>query len=1150
MRNNCSIYNLSILSLFSIFSLFSNSIQANTPYDDYFKQFSKDSVQVENSDWYRFEKKLYTNILGQTKADILIVPAQVQQFAIDKVGRDLITFSTVNYFESNTQKKILDPIFVEFALGENKRTFEAKDVFRLANATGVKQIIWVYIGHTQELGFNLTLMVQNKINNEPLSRSTPIKKKDWMNNNFSDLSLPYEIYNKLLPEIGDFVGLTSNKKTSLPVYSSYDQNNISNKPNAIINNSITDLLESIYTYQLLGSIVPTNQNRLRERYYAKSLSLLNNISNKSKDYSILKARALYHLNRRPAALAALGKPKTSVEMALHYTLMGDYNNLRNSLNNISNPIKKLLATIEFIDMHWSYTKPTLSKSDIDKYANIEGIGHWKDFLFTRFNDLNYWKIEGNLKLSKALDELYPLKGKNTLNLISEKFGLGSQIGDDVEIAAFNHIRNLLSTPSKKWCCAGSFLTPKSIDYLWLLASISDDNIFKILDFYLTVQGNPQKANDLIKRFEPAYKGHPRYYAITSETLFKLSKSARGAMKQRLLSASVQNARSAYYWAQEQNEITKSMAKFLLFHTKVIPFYHADFPRRYYWFEDASMTDRNFLDKETANIENSSIMLAYSALDFNILVNFQAVMESAKLEESKISFLVDRESDRYKGHPDRANYFASQSIKNGDVEQAKSIYKKETEENSGNWSSYIGLGTLLLKEGKSSDATDVFKSFPFFKKRNNIHKVALANHAAQAATALFMRGFYTEAKYFIDIGLDLKTNSRLNLQSDYLSTLIEPNYLNSLKTTLSISKRYSDNGSLSDYLKWLNLFGHQEMSKSIFQSVINKHPQTMGWGSIAMNMKMAKSDSADLVNWLDKNTSDSSNSWGKSQVIFRSLAEDRIPPDNLKQLVERYEGNQESYVKDNKYVYLIPSGSKFHIKAGPDSYNNFNLREISENTKIPSQLSMFAKAYTYLINEDYDKSLSTFIEYSKFYSNTNEYFKYTLPYFVWSHIKSDNTKKIEEYLKQLPDDLSIVKLSLALIYANKNEHDKAIQLMNDYVYSLESAAGSPFSNLYMFVEINEWVYAETGEQRYANLALKWAKHVQTITPFHAWSYAVEAKYETDPKTRLLALGIAIYLDAQSRRVNQFSLKTRQSAKKYAEKRNPFTNKHLNLKELTI
>jgi hypothetical protein len=97
---------------------------------------------------------------------------------------------------------------------------------------------------------------------------------------------------------------------------------------------------------------------------------------------------------------------------------------------------------------------------------------------------------------------------------------------------------------------------------------------------------------------------------------------------------------------------------------------------------------------------------------------------------------------------------------------------------------------------------------------------------------------------------------------------------------------------------------------------------------------------------------------------------------------------------------------------------------------------------------------------------------------------------------------------------------------------------PIFTEYQFAEACEWLYWDSKQEAYRELALDWARKHQRIAPMYSWAYAIEAELAKAPPERLRALAITLYLDPNSERASRLPAAERQKAKQWLNANNPF------------
>jgi hypothetical protein len=214
------------------------------------------------------------------------------------------------------------------------------------------------------------------------------------------------------------------------------------------------------------------------------------------------------------------------------------------------------------------------------------------------------------------------------------------------------------------------------------------------------------------------------------------------------------------------------------------------------------------------------------------------------------------------------------------------------------------------------------------------------------------------------------------------------------------------------------------------------------------------------------------------------------------------------------------------------------------------LARCAEGYYYLRKGEYEKSYNI-LKTPLVVFNLSEF---ALPYYVWSGIRANKISEIDIFLRQKENDYysqydhvnkMTYYLSKAVYYGLQGKHPEALQNLKLARYCIPSTGDLPIYPWYQLVEACEWLYEDTGDEQYRTLAVEWAKLHQTIQPFFAWAYAVEAKYTKSDKDRIKALAITLYLDKNSERISQFSSHDKTAALKWLDNNNPFLKDNNNI-----
>jgi len=132
----------------------------------------------------------------------------------------------------------------------------------------------------------------------------------------------------------------------------------------------------------------------------------------------------------------------------------------------------------------------------------------------------------------------------------------------------------------------------------------------------------------------------------------------------------------------------------------------------------------------------------------------------------------------------------------------------------------------------------------------------------------------------------------------------------------------------------------------------------------------------------------------------------------------------------------------------------------------------------------------------------------------------------------------VDLARGIAAAMRGDHKAAEKYLNAARGTMPVPAANFLSPDYVFADVCEAVAKETGQRRYLELALDWAKRMQRYEPWTAWPYAFEAKYAKPGPERTRALALAMYLDPLSERISGIDKASKAEAERWLQSNNPF------------
>lgn len=1088
--------------------------------------------QRPQSDWIEHEKAFNRDLLKNTKFDVLVVPFQVQGYAVDRIGRSLITRYLSNRIASSTEAKVPSPTLVARALGENERSFDEKEIYRLANDLNVKTLILGYAGHNRDEKMIITLLVQLREKDEPLSPETNVIILNWKDIPFSDERPPSEAFLSYLDNVMSKLPLKVSRKPETIYLKKISELPVPETISDMVTGKSDSPVVSAYYMQLLGMLFPENTTG-KEYLFERSLVALISVSPKSPDYALLKSRAFFYLHRRPSAVAALGKASTSEGKSLSALLNGNLPELKKSTDEIKSPFHKLMAQIELNDLRRSYKENVTDKDISDISVKFPD---WELILKRRLLNKDKWDIQSNIDIKIKLDEVFPIPDFTADNIATSRLTMGESPveGDEIDFSAYNHYHEFIKDKKWKFCCEEDSANLTERDYLDLLNEIAESNLLKKARLSAITRALPDEALQVIGKFDAIYHGHPEMAAIKSRALHDLSDKNRGQARENLKKEFKENAYNAYYWAQGQNGTAYEGYVFAV--TEISPFppavylYDADYPRRPYWAGmgkgDRAVLKQSLLSKFSdqeisESFKNREVDLLYTHDDFSILADIYKGLLSRKKQvkpedKSVLENALDKflEINRYRfiGHPDKVYFDAEHTEKQAYVEDKSSLYEQAIAQNPGIWESYMKLGMMYIQQGKFDKARTAFLRYPLFldKERDS---VKMSNKAAVAGEELLWVGAVDDAIPLLRLSADSETGSEGEMSSLVYLSLLGGNYPEAAAHSMERAKRYDSDFGYRDYLIFLYLMGYHKEASALFHTIDIQ--STAIWGSVLIGQRIEGKTNEDIVKWLSQDTYIQKISFDRvGRHLFMTHFIDRPPVNTLPGIIKEFNWNAGK--EKDKW-------EEIGLKSSKDIWTGL------------------AEAYYAFRTGKYELAYETFKKNRFFDLYSNGFDNTVFPYIYISAFKSAKLEDFENWLSKkeyFKIDEFYSNLLMAGIDGLKGDHDKAIDHLNLASYRVPGTGSRPFYGWYQLVEICEFLFKETKVDKYRELALKWAKTHQRIQPMYAWAYAVEAKYTDSYADRTRALALALYLDKQSEHIAHFSDNEREKALEWLKLNNPF------------
>lgn len=1117
------------------------------------------------SAWEESEKALNAAVLSRNSYDVLVVPFQVGGYAIDRVDRSLMTRYLSREIEISTKMKLPSPTLVARALGEAFRTFDDYDVFQLANKLGVKQIIRGYVGHNLKERMSVTLVVQTRTGQEYFSPSTKTEKYIWNDISFSDERTPAEAFAGILHDVSSRLQLPLGRRKLDQRITNDDKLQLPPNVSGIAIDRFSSPEVRAYYLQFLGMLYP-EQSVSKEQLFERSLVVLRELSPQSSAYKVLKARALFYLYRRPAAVAVLGSPNDAEEKALLAVLDGNLQLLNKSMKDIKETLPRLIAQIERMDLLWRYSPDQAGSESINNI--IREYPGWGMIFARRFHHQDGWNVQSNLEVKKELDRLFPISGFTAEDIVKSKMAIGELPvdDDDIDFSVYNHYRRMMETQPEKLIVNESNVIVNR-DALDLMVSIGESNLLKKIRLR-RMQALYDEMLKLADRYNTVYNGYPEMAYLKAFALYRIANSKQGQAQKNLLEEANQIQKNVCYWSQGQTEVSSNRS------CSGNNIYDADYPRRWYWEfsnDPDKLADRKYRGPEEIDqrgniaitrfdrkgLMNYDLSLLYTQTDFSILSSYYNELQKLHMPD-ETAVLLEKNKQRFVGNSARTTFFAQIAEKEGDVKHARSIYEEAIAVQANDWNAYAGLSSLLMRQGDYKAASEAALKYPLFSiskeesKNPSVDTVSFSNHAFAVGTDLWWNGAAEEAKPLLKLSAGYDTGSGAGMWSTIFLATLEHDFTKAAQASLENAKRYNLTEAYGGYMEFLHVMGYHDEAWSVLQQMQNRSYGEIDWTPVLVGHRMEGKTKDEQIQWLKKQPASELMSQSTRIFTFRVYALDRDTDINLTTQLRTVQEQLEP----------LKSGSQPPISQTPKKPSNPMEQKLAGQKEAflkvtGDPIPPFADGYTLLkrhrFAEAYEKFKIRFLSRSGFLIR-NYLFNFAMPYLSWSAAKSGALPDIESYLseykKEVGDDFDYY-LSMAFLAEGKNEHREAIKNLNAARYHLENMNGMRlFPGLYQLAEACEWLYEDSKFEGYRDLLLEFAKRRQIIRPVDSWAYAFEAKYAKSDADRTRALAITLYLDKQSEHIAHFSNKQKSKALEWLKENNPFLQSKQKLQQKDI
>jgi hypothetical protein len=1070
------------------------------------------------------EKARHREILLKGGYDVLLAPVQVERNGFDQAARSLMT----RRLDARLRRgghRLPSPTLVARALGEGARNYEETDLFRLANDMNVRALVVVTAGHDLEERLYATVVVHRKPEGGALSPGTPGARLELREEPFGDETPPEEAFRAALDARLAELPLKALPPAAAPGAKGTSELAFPGTPGALAEGKDADPIGSAFRLQLLGVLSPP-EGRLRESLFARSLLALEAADPAAPDARLLRARALFHLHRRPASVALLPQPDTPEEKALAALQDGDLPGLEKRAAEIQRPMPRLMAELETNDLRWEYDTHLPRQEEYDDFR--KDLPAWRTLFGIRLQMKNGWNAAPVLLVKAILDNALPVAGFTADAIASGQLlqGRSPYEGEEVDFSVETHRDRLLQARGRALYEEEDFDRPVERDLLDLLREYGETNLVKRVRIRSRYQKLPGEALRLLDTLEPVFGGDPVFSYERAHACWEEAKLRQEDGRNSLRERAKELAAEAFFRIGGQTPVSDGCYELLKKAEEEkasLSVYQHDYPRRPYWTGRSKDGDRKRCRFGNLSRRNSdsiagfgpdgtcsrAINLLYTDTGFRFFRRYFDRLVEGRGGNAAGDRFVAVNPRRFAGYRDRPGFLAKVREKRGDAEGARGIYREAVSETPDVWEPRHDFGEFLMRRGELKEAFELFLDYPLFApgiRPLSVNDVAVSNYAADAGNHLLQRGALEQGARILRISAARDTGAGSEMGSRLQLAFLEGNMGVAAAEAFNRYRRYETTAEFGDYLSLLLLMEPPEKGWSFFDTAVGKADGTTGqlWAAVEVGLRREGKDPEAVSEWFRREPVRRAAGADLPLRLLHVLATDRAPDPALPERIRDAQA-QASPDKDRK-AHIYPE---------------------------------FAEGYLLMRQGKAAEAFVFFRDRADFFRKNAPLFRWGLPYAARAAAESGRAAEIEPLLEEKEEENPFaVSLARAIFLGKRGEHGQAIERLKNAVWNSPGIAGRFPRPFYELLETAEWLHETTKAPEYRAFLLEWARTVQRINPTLSWAYAFEARHADHGPDRQRALALALHTDPRSERIAGIPEEEKGKAREWLARNNPF------------
>jgi len=1053
------------------------------------------------SGWMQREKGLFAQALADLNCDVLVTQMDVPADAggLDRPARSLITRYLASAISTRTGLCVVDPTLASRALGATARRIDAREAFALATAVNARWLVRGEVALAQDQrSFEVTARTFAR-GEGPNPVWTPREAVSLDPIAFSDELPPEAAFQPHAAELVQQLGLGGDTPRE-PQGAQPGQAQLPDTLDRLAEDAGSDLGRA-QRLQLLAMLYAPGADAA-QHLWERSLVALDRSAPDDAAARVLRARAAFHLHRRPRAVALLQGLPSADAQALLALAQSNLSDAETWTGRIQDRATLLITQLEVEALR-------------DAFGRSAGGQQRRQSLAAAYP--GYAVLLGAARIDPGSEP-----GDVQAALAQELSRLGASVANDPQDMARRWSRvAMLETPVEPEVAKQSAAIERGYAPLWLgrgkqwrvqpaadrlaewdlfdaLYEANRASLVAVAASLRAQGGQPEAALSLARGLTPLFGGYPPLTATVALSLDDL-RAAHAAPGGLLARREQRLVRDLQDWTGGDDQVSRAIAALA-----PPPAYAQDDPPRGWRLMQLSGAAPRASEARSAPLTHAAATqlmraIQYGDYDFAMIEHAYAALRRAG-SHADADRLVAFSQEHFLGHPGRDRFLTERAEERGDTATLIALLEQRQRERPQDWDTCLRLAKAQLVAGQMDAAQRPMLAYPAFAAGASV-SAADAERAWHAGELLLWAGEPALARPVFAAGARDPSGSPGAMWSALRLNQLAGNWRQARDWAQALHDRHAAPAALSAAAQISFLLGEADSGWRSFYEAAKRFEDIGPWEAALLGHRRAQTANKEVLDFVTRWKSLSGNPRSEAKIkaafAFQALMIDRTP---------------ETKVLDSLGAFAGRLGDDPHQQLGP-AYEAFRRGDFASA----------ANRFTALIAAAGDAEVS-----------------YALPYLAASLVKTGRAGEAQALLREARAKGHVgfsTLLATAYVSGLSGDANAAFDALWRAQLELADAPRATVPPSFQLLEACEKLLELTADERYRQWLLNLARRSQLAWPT-SWGYAFTAKYATDPAAREEALAMALYLDAGSSHVAGFTEAQRRRAAEAFARNNPF------------